>query len=677
MKLLKYSLLILSLLASSVVAVAQQNPTAEADAAFKNFAYFNAIDLYKKAYSKEKKVAEKKRILYNIGRCYYELQDNENAESWLKKAVLAGHPDPDAQYYYADAIRKQGRYDEAITEFQKFKDENQGDPRGPKGIEQCQLAQEWTDNPTRYVVEVEPLLNSKQYDFSPAFAAKRYDELILTSTREGAFGNEVDLNTGQSFSALWHTERDKKGKWSVPEPLNETVNMPEANVGASSMDKRFKELYFTKCISAKNKVLGCDIYKARKQGREWAEAELVPIKKPDTNKVGHPCVGLNDEYLFFASDMPGGKGGRDIWFIKYDKKEKAWGAPVNVAGVNTKGDEMFPYIHNDGRLFFASNGHPGMGGLDIFVAQRNGESDSWGEPENMKAPINSSANDFGIIFEGDKDRGFLTSDREGGRGSDDIWSFRIPPLKFIIDGVVTDVETGDPIPGAKILLAGTDGSSVEITADELGYFEFDEKEATDEGEAGRYVVENTSYTMEVTAEGYLKSKGQETTVGVEKSTRFKHDFKLQSIKTKEIKFPEVRYDLARWELQVNDSVNSKDSLDYLYQTLVDNPNIVIELMAHTDTRGSDASNQKLSQKRAQSCVDYLASKGIPQERMVAKGYGESQPTITDEQIAALPTKEEQEAAHQKNRRTTFRVIRDDYVPAAPPAPATGDETGEE
>jgi peptidoglycan-associated lipoprotein len=657
-----FTLSLLAFVFIGLSAQAQKNFTLEADGAFGNYSFFQAVELYKKAYSKEKSTAEKKRILYQIGRSYYELQDNTNAASWLKKSVLAGHDDPEAQYYLADAIRKQGKFDEALIEFEKFKTLKPSDPRGATGIKSCQLAQEWKDNPTRYLVEAEPLLNSKQFDFSPTWAGKKYDELIFTSTREGSTGNIIDPNTGENFSALWYTKRDKKGKWSVPQLLDETVNGSESNEGSASLDGKFKTLYFTRCVSKKNKSLGCEIYMSKNSGRKWDEPEMIKINKPDTCVVGHPSIGLKDDYLFFASDMPGGKGGKDIWVIKYDKKAKAWGDPINISGINTPGDEMFPFIHDDGRLFFASNGHPGMGGLDIFSSERVGTTDNWGNVLNMKSPINSAANDFGIIFEGNIDRGYLTSDRDGGRGGDDIWSFRIPPIKFIIDGVITDVETGEPIPGAIVKLIGTDGSSVEAKADELGYYEFDEKEGTEDE---RYISANTSYTMDVTSPGYLKGKGQESTVGIEVSTRFKHDFKLQSIKTKEIRFPEVRYDLARWELQVNDSVNSKDSLDYLYQLLVDNPNIVIELMAHTDTRGSDAANMTLSQKRAESCVEYLASKGISRDRMVAKGYGESEPVISDEVINSLQTNLEKEAAHQKNRRTTFRVLRDDYVPAAP------------
>jgi peptidoglycan-associated lipoprotein len=312
-----------------------------------------------------------------------------------------------------------------------------------------------------------------------------------------------------------------------------------------------------------------------------------------------------------------------------------------------------------------------MGSLDIFVADRVGVTDKWNNVQNMKAPINTSYNDFAIIFDGDIDRGYLSSDRPGGRGKDDIWSFRIPPLKFIIAGTITDVDDGTAISGVNIKLIGTDGSTVEMQSDELGYYEFDQVP----GSSSRYIKDETSYTLEYSKKSYLNGSGQETTLGRTESTKIIHDVKMQSIKKNEIRFPEVRYDLGKWELQVNETVNSKDSLDFLYQTLIDNPTLVVELMSHTDARGSNKANQILSQKRAQSCVDYLASKGISKERMVAKGYGETQPVITESVIKSLPSKQEQEAAHQKNRRTTFRVLRDDYVPVVPESTPSEDESG--
>lgn len=659
--------------------------------AFRYGSYYEAIELYKKAYTKEKKAEVKKRILNNIGMSYFYMQDNTQAIDWLSKAIKAGYEKGDPQLYLADAQRKSGQLEEAIITYQEFLEDNPDHPEAKTGIEACKRAQDWKDNATRWEVQPDPLLNSKQSDFAPSWGDRRNTALLFTSTREGSVGSETDGITGQSFSSIWYTEQDKLGKWMVPTPLGETINTAEANEGAATMNSRKNEIFFTRCKFEKKEKMGCKIYTARKRGRDWDVAEEVKLSDADTVVIGHPVLAQKDELIIFASDMAGGKGGKDLWYAVYDRREKSFSAPVNLGGeINTPGDEMFPFVHEDGRLFFSSDGHPGMGGLDIFSAESVGDK-KWGKVENMKYPINSVNNDFGIIFDGTEQKGYFSTDRSGGRGGDDIWSFRMPPLRFIIEGTVTDLASGDPIPNAKVQMTGTDGSSVEITTDEVGFYQFDQIE----GSADRYVKKNVSYTIAVSADDYLNAKGQETTVGVERSTRFNKDFKLQPISDEPIEFPEVRYDLASAELQVNDSVNSKDSLNYLYNTLIENPNIVIELMAHTDTRGSASSNMDLSQRRAQSCVDYLISKGIAPERMVAKGYGETVPRelksstsqfekgtiITDDFISSLDSDQLKEAAHQLNRRTEFRILRDDYVPPttseAPEAENGEEANGEE
>ncbi len=668
--------LIVMLMFLGTIAIGQKSATKEADVMFKAHRYFEAVSLYKSSYTKERSATGKKLILYRIGFSYYQIQDYDNAKGWLSKAIKAGYKDPEAQFYYAETLRRIGLYDEAIVEFQKYKELVPTDKRSDRYISECENAQEWLDNPTRYMVEKDPVLNSKKADFSPVWADKRYSSLMFTSTREGSVGDNVDPITGQSYSSIWTTKQDKKSrKWMVPNIIDEgVINNGTANEGSASPDSKFKTVYFTRCLTKKKTRVGCSIYVTKKVGTTWSETELVPLTKSDTSVTGHPSIGLKDQYLFFASNMPGGFGGRDIWFAKYDKKAKTWGDAINCgADVNTSDDEMFPYIHKDGRLFFASYGHPGMGSLDIFVADRVGTTDKWNNVQNMKSPINSSYNDFGIIFEGDLDRGYLTTDRPGGRGSDDIWSFRVPPLKFILAGTITDVEKGEAIPNVMVKLIGTDGTTVEVKTDELGYYEFDQVP----GGVQRYINNETSYTLDVSKESYLNGKGQETTVGLAESTKLVHDFKLQFFSPDVvIVFPEVRYDLGSAELQVNELVNSKDSLDFLFNTLSDNPTLVIELMAHTDARGKDAANMKLSQARAQSCVDYLVSKGVAKERLMAKGYGEVKPKIDEATIKALPSKEEKEAAHQKNRRTEFRVLRDDFVPAVPEevAPAEGTDS---
>ncbi|GAB4380766.1 MAG: OmpA family protein [Salibacteraceae bacterium] len=660
---------------------AQKDYTKEADQIFDAGAYHAALDAYKKAYSKEKKQSEKARILYRIGESYRQLQDEAQAQVWFDKAIAAGYDKPEIYLHYGQTYMMQSKYDEAMEMFRKAL--NNADPdikrEAEKGIVACEKAIKMQKNPARYVVRNEVQLNSKYLDFSPYFADKKFESILFTSTRPSTSGNDADPINGEPFSDIFFSQRDNKGKWSAPVPLSENVNTP-ANEGTPNLDRKYSQLYFTRCGYDKNKAYGCQIYTSRAQGRDWAEAELLDFGIDDTSVAAHPAV-IEDDLILYVSDITGGQGGKDLWYIRYDKKSKFWGPPVNLGPeINTPGNEMFPYIHENGDLYFASDGHPGMGGLDIYRCPLKGDSPeslSWGKPENLGAPINSSFNDFGIIYEGENDRGYFSSDREGGKGGDDIYSFAMPPLIFKIEGTVTDVDTKEPLGNVKVKLLGTDGTVGETTTDPTGHYVFEERE---NGE--RYIKENTSYTIEVTAvdepatlpdgskHKYLGAKGQETTVGLKESTAFIKDFELLCADCdKDIKMPLVLYPLGKWDLLVNDEVNSKDSLEYLYNILVENPTIVIELAAHTDTRGNEKANQILSQKRAETCVNYLIERGIDPARMVPVGYGESKPIVTDEEIAALPTEEEREAAHQKNRRTVFRVISFDYVP--PKAPAEG------
>lgn len=660
--------LVLALLVS-LPALAQKNYKQDADNAFLSESYFSAIEMYKKAFTKEKSKGVKAEILFQIGECYRYIEDMKQSENWYKKALKAKYPEPNAYLNLAEVLQKQGKYDEALTEYNNYLKAKPGDAKGTQGAEACKKAQEWEDNPTRWEVSNEALLNSKQYDFSPAFADKKMQSLIFTSTREGSTGSDVDSRSGENFSDCYTTKRDKKGKWSVPSLLNDAVNTPH-NEGSVALNRKASMMYFTRCASEKNQKLGCEIWQAKRQGQKWGDAKKIEIALPaDSFTVGHPTLSADDLTLLFASDMPGGFGGKDLWYITYDKKGKTWSAPTNCGNVvNTAANEMFPYLHNDGSLYFSSDGHLGMGGLDIFKAEKSGDH-TWANVENMQYPINSMANDFGIIFEGNKTRGYLTSNRQGGKGGDDIWSFYMPPLVFALQGTISDVDSKSPVPNAKVRLEGNDGSSVEVTADATGFFAFAEKD----GGKTRYIAQGVEYQMYVSAPDYLNAKGEESTLGLEESTTFVHDFALQSIKKDEIRFPEVLYDLGKWDLRAE----SKDSLNFLYQTLIDNPTIVIELSAHTDSRGSNSSNDVLSQKRAQSCVDYLVEKGIPAARMQPVGYGEGKLIFTDPYIGGLATEEEREAAHQRNRRTVFRVTGSDFVPpAAPEGEGTGTEEGE-
>lgn len=644
----------------------------QADLAFDNRQYFNAVELYKQAYTSVKKAEVKAKVLYRTGYSYHEINDMKSAETYYQKAIAAKYPDPVAVLRLADCLKAQGKYPEAITEYNNYKKLNPSDPRGDKGVKSCELAQQWKDQPTRYKVENMALINSKESDFSPSYSDKKYNTLIFTSTREGV-NNKVDITSGQNHSDLYETKLDKNGKWSTPITLAPTVISP-FNEGAASVSKKGDFMLMTRCPEVKSAISGCQIYISKKQGSGWAAPEKLPFNI-DTVQFGHPAISTDGKTVYFVSRMRGGAGGADIWKTVFDQKANTWSAPINLGNIiNTPGDEMYPYVSNDNKtLYFSSNYHPGMGGLDLFKAEIGADGKFTKAPENLKAPLNSGADDFGIVFEGNKQRGYFSSNREGGKGSDDIWSFFLPPLSFNLKGKVVSsggskgVNKGEPIANAKIKLNGSDGTINDAVTGNDGGYTFKLKENV----SYTVTIETSKQTVSATyKDGYLASKdmGALTTAGEPASKDFVKDFELTPVE-REIRFPAVLYELGKADLKPE----SKDSLNFLYQTLIDNPTIIIQLSAHTDSRGNDKANQDLSQKRAQSCVDYLANeKKIPLARLSAKGFGETKLLVTDDVINKAKTKEEKEALHQKNRRTVFSIVSWDYVD--PNAPKTNAPT---
>jgi len=643
-----------------------QKKLVQADLAFDNRQYYSAVDLYKQAYTSVKKAEMKAKVLFRTGYAYHEINDMKSAETYYQKAITAKYPDPIAVLRLADCLKSQGKYPEAITEYNNYKKLNPSDPRGDKGVKSCELSQQWKDQPARYKVENMALINSKESDFCPAYADKKNNSLIFTSTREGA-NNKIDITSGQNHSDLYETKLDKNGKWSTPITLAPTVISP-FNEGAASISKKGDFMLMTKCPEVKSAISGCQIYMSKKQGSGWGAPEKLPFNI-DSVQFGHPAISADGKTVYFVSRMKGGYGGADIWKSVYDQKGNTWTAPLNLgATVNTAGDEMYPYVSNDGKtLYFSSNYHPGMGGLDIFKAEIGAGGKFSKAVENLKSPINSGADDFGIVFEGNKQRGYFSSNREGGKGSDDIWSFFLPPLNFNLKGNVVSsggskgFNKGEPVANAKVKLSGSNGAINDAVTGNDGSYTFKLKENV----SYTITIETSKQTISATfKDGYLASKdmGALTTAGEPASKDFIKDFELTPVE-REIRFPAVLYKLGSAELEPA----SKDSLNFLFQTLTDNPTIVIQLSAHTDSRGSDPKNLELSQRRAQSCVDYLANeKKIPLARLSAKGFGETKLLVTDDVINKAATKEEKEALHQKNRRTVFSIVNWDFVdPNAP------------
>ncbi len=660
----KFALTTTAVIAFAFSINAQKNFLKDADVAYDNHQYFNAIELYKQAYTKVKKADAKAKILYRTADAYHEINDLKAAETYYSKAIKAKYPDPIATLKLADCLKAQMKYPEAIVEYNNYKKEMSSDPRGEAGVKSCELAQQWKDAKntpeTRLKVENMALINSKESDFSPAYADKKFNSLIFTSTRQGATGS-IDVTTGQNHSDLYETKLDKNGKWSTPGPLGTTIvsKMNEASVAVS---RKGDVMFMTRCPEGKGKQFKCQLYVCKKQGPSWAEPELLPFCT-DTVAFAHPTINSTGDVLYFTSKLSGGYGGKDIWMSSYDKKAKAWGQPVNLGPtVNTVGDEMYPYIAEDDKtLYFSSNTHLGMGGLDIFKTEKDAGGKFAKAPENLKFPMNSAGDDFGIVFEGKKMRGYFTSNREGGKGSDDIWSFVLPPLLFNLSGTVVDSKNNEPVQNAIIHLKGSNGDMFEVKTAADGKYAFKLKENVSYEVT---LATDKSTVSQTFKKGFLANKdvGKLTTVDNNESKDFLKDFTSDPV-LDEIRFPAVQYDLGKATLRPE----SKDSLNFLYQTLIDNPTIVIELQAHTDSRGSDVANQKLSEERAKSCVEYLnIEKKIPLERLMSKGWGEKKLLVKDVVINKAKTKEEKEALHQKNRRTVFRIVNWDYVdPNAP------------
>lgn len=645
---------------------AQSSKTQNADNAFKRGEYYTALGLYESAYAKEKDKATKAEIVFKIAECYRLMHDIKKAIMWYEKAIKVKYPEPEAILHLADMLKASGRYADAVVQYNKYKQADPSDPRGDLGVKSSELAQQWKDKPSRYKLENLAPLNSKFSDFSVAYVKKGSRTLIFTSNREEATGKDLDGWSGQKFSDLFETTSDKKGKWSVPKPLAAPVNT-DGNEGTATFDKRGNVMYFTRCAVEKGKASVCKIYSTRRKGTDWDEPQLISFAS-DSFTIGHPSLSADDMQLYFASSMEGGYGKKDIWVSTYDKKKKLWGNPINLGPkINTAEDDMFPFIHDDGTLYFASKGHLGMGGLDIFSTKKQGNN--WETPTNMKYPINSAADDFGIVLDETNQNGYMTSNRDGGKGSDDIYAISLPPLIFTLQGKVIDIDTKANLEGATIELAGSDGTSLKYVTDKTGSYSFDKTQ----------IKPNTAYKLTVSLKNYLGAKGEESTVGLEQSKDIFHDFALKTT-VRSIVLPNILYDLAKWDLRPE----SKVSLDGLVETLNDNPQIVIEIGSHTDTRDTDGRNDTLSQRRAESVVDYLIKNGIAADRLKAKGYGErvsrklqndekvvyegrtfvfkKGDVITDQYINGLSSKMEQEAAHQLNRRTEFKVLRDNYVP---------------
>ena len=617
--------------------------------------YYEAAQIYRKVYSKtsSKKTYLRGSVAFHMAECYRKINNAQRAQSAYTNALRYEYPDSSSVFYSAKMLQKLGRYTDAIKQYNAYLEIDSGNILALNGIIGCDSAPEWKKNPTRYVVKKMDKFNSRDGEFCPMLTGEKFDQIIFTSSRKAALGDTKSAITGVKNNDFFVIDKDERGQWLKPIAIEGELNT-EFDEGSCSFSPDGSTMYYTYCSEDEQYPRTAEIYTSSRSGAEWGAGQKAGIFKDSVSMSAHPAVGI-DGYLYFVSDIKGGYGGKDIWRIPVGQIESSF--PENLGpDINTPGDEMFPYMRENGVLYFSSDGHPGMGGLDIFKAVEVKEG-QW-TIENMQAPINSMADDFGVTFEGIKEKGFFSSNRNDGRGADHIYSFELPGVYVYVEGWVLDRDE-ELIDDATVRLVGKDGTNEKI---------FVRKD-------GSYIAAvkiGMEYVMMGSAPGHLNQKQTLSVPDEEKSEIYYVDFYLPSI-SKPVLIENIFYDFDRATLRPE----SKEALDGVITMLEDNPNVTIELAAHTDRKGSEEYNINLSQRRAQSVVDYLIKGGIEKERLTAAGYGKTRPKNVTKNLAKeyefLPegqildvefintlTPEQQEIADQINRRTEFQVLQTNY-----------------
>lgn len=621
-----------------------------ADAQFKRGEYFAAAETYRKVYNKtsaSKERALRGRIAYSLATCYRLLNSSPRASAAYQNSIRYGYPDSTAYLYLATEQHKQGKYADAIKNYEKYLTFSPDDMRAKNGLKGCEFGLEQKEHPTRYIVKRANLFNSRRSECCAMFTLEDESIIYFTSANDKATGKDKSPITGLKNNDIFFSERNDKGVWSKPEPVEGELNT-ENDEGIISFSDDGQVMYYSLAESTNaNTDTYVSIYKSIRSDASWKKGERLNITIDSTIICAHPAVMPETDWLYFTSDMPGGYGGKDIWRVSVKDMTEIENLGPDV---NTPYDEVFPYVRKNGDIYFSSNGHPGLGGLDIFLAYQD-EMGNW-HRRNMGAPINSIADDFGIMFMAN-DRGYLSSNRNDARGYDHIYTFELPLIEVWIEGYVVDLDD-EPLPGAVIRIVGRDGTNLKEVAQDDGYFKFPLHLSTD-------------YVMMAGCGGYLNSSAELTTLSEEQNETYWVDFVLSSI-GKPIPVDDIFFDFNKATLRPE----SETALNEVIKTLNDNPNISIEMGAHTDYKGADEYNLVLSQKRAEAVVDYLINNGISKERLTAKGYGESMPvTITkklnklypqfaegvvlNEEFITTLSEEDMEIANQINRRTEFRV----------------------
>ena len=618
--------------------------------------YYEAAAIYRRVYTK---TSPKKRdlrgyVAFRMAECNRLINSTAKAVSGYMNALRYDYPDSILYLRLGQMQQKNGRYADAIKHYDAYLQYDPTSVLAFNGVEGSQKALEWKKNPTRYVVKRMDKFNSRRGEFSPMLLGPDYDQLYFASSRSKDKDQKISAITGQNNNNFYVIKKDEQGNWLQPEELEDEVNT-EFDEGTPSFTPDGNTMYYTYCTQAPEGDRTAEIYMSSRSSAKWGKGSKVEILKDSVTALAHPSVSPDGRWLYFVSDAVGGQGGKDIFRARINGND--FGPMENLGPeINTPGDEVFPYVRDSVTLYFASNGHPGMGGLDIFRATLD-STEHW-HVENMRSPINSNGDDFGITFEGVHERGFFSSNRNDARGYDHLYSFELPIITVKIEGIVFDVDEV-PIEGATVRIVGRDGLNAKVLTMKNGEYEVE-------------LERDIRYVMMASARGFLNQNFELKTGAEEKNETYIVDFYLSPI-TKPVVIENIFYDFDKATLRPE----SKAALDEMIKMLNDNPNVTIELGAHTDRKGTDKYNEGLAQRRAQSVVDYLIAGGIAPDRLEAKGYGESVPKVINKKMArehdflhegdtlSAPfieklTPEQQEIADQINRRTEFKVLRTNY-----------------
>ena len=657
-----------------------------ADKKFAIGEYYTAADIYKSCYGQLSSKKDKKLkgyVAYQQGECY-RLINNPRAVNCYQNAIRNKYQQQDSTVFLhaAQALQYQGKYKDAAKNYELYLEAHPDNYVAQAGKYACSKIDEWKREGSRYKVQEAKEFNQKRTgNFAPMFIGDNNDALMFTSNRqEKQKGGKKTLKrpsnvTGQQLFQLYQTRKNAAGAWEEIEPAEGLYGDPDdekqendstggksaasAEMGVCCFTRDGRTMYFTYSKPINGQDLGAKIYKSERASGEWGEAQEVKLFADSSITVGHPALNPSGDTLYFASDAPGGEGGKDIWMAELDGDQWVNAQPLGK-GINTSADEMYPYVHADGTLYFASNGQPGYGGLDIFRATKdttNRDSVVW-VVYNMGASFNGVGDDFGITFEGESQNGFFSSNKGDKKGYDKIYRFWLPEMEFYVEGKVTD-EEGNPLSDAKLRIVGSDGTNNKLNARRDGSYKVK-------------INKEVKYAMLATARGHLNAKELFDTKGLKDSKTYTMNFALNPI-SRPVKMENIFYEFGRWEV----TKASESELEKLVKLLNDNPNITIELSAHTDLVGNEQFNLELSQKRAQSCCDYLVKKGIEKERLTPVGYGKTKPVVCDKAmnkqypfipveqvldeafILSLPA-DKQEICNQINRRTEFKVLKTTY-----------------